>query len=69
MKSRKPLSLQEVKKDFETKGISVRSWAIKNDFKPSLVNSVLSGRVSCRFGKSHRIAVLLGIKEGEIHEN
>lgn len=66
MKTRKMLSAQEVKVNLDKNGMSIRSWAIKNGFTPSLVSGVLSGRIGCRFGKSHKIAVLLGIKEGEI---
>ena len=66
MKAQKILSTQEVKKNLEKSGMSIRSWAIKNGFTPSLVSGVLSGRIGCRFGKSHKIAVLLGIKNGEI---
>lgn len=66
MRTQKILTAQEVKKKLEKNGMSIRSWAMKNGFTPSLVNGVLSGRVGCRFGKSHKIAVLLGIKEGEI---
>lgn len=69
MKARKTLSLQEVKENLNRNGMSVRSWALKNNFTPSLVNNVLKGKVSCRIGLSHKIAVLLGIKDGEIVED
>lgn len=47
-------------------GLSLRSWATANGFSPSMVHAVIAGRVSCRFGKSHQIAVLLGLKDGEV---
>jgi len=57
---------EEVEAHLSRIGISVRGWAIKHGFSPSLVRDVIKGKRSCRFGKSHKIAVLLGIKEGEI---
>lgn len=69
MKARKTLSLQEAKENLDRNGVSIRSWALKNNFTPSLVNSVMKGKVSCRIGASHKIAVLLGIKDGEIDED
>jgi gp16 family phage-associated protein len=65
-------STEERRKHVEQKlsymGLSLRGWAIHHGFNPSLVRSVVEGSVSCRFGISHKIAVLLGLKEGEIIE-
>lgn len=49
-------------------GLSVRGWALNNGFSPQLVRDVIKGKRSCRFGKSHKVAVKLGIKNGEIIE-
>jgi gp16 family phage-associated protein len=57
-----------VEKKLSFMGLSLRGWAIRNGFHPSVVKSVVEGNVSCRFGQSHKIAVLLGLKEGEILE-
>lgn len=57
---------QEVESRLSRAGISVRRWALKHGFSPSLVRDVIEGKRTCRFGKSHKIAVLLGIKDGEI---
>lgn len=65
-------STEERRKHVEQKlsymGLSLRGWAIRYGFNPSLVRSVVEGDVSCRFGISHKIAVLLGLKEGELIE-
>ncbi|KTT72636.1 hypothetical protein [Sphingomonas endophytica] len=43
-------------------GVNISEWARVHGFTVSLVHNVLSGGRSCRFGKSHKIAVALGIK-------
>jgi gp16 family phage-associated protein len=50
-------------------GLSMRGWAIRNGFSPTLVRQVIRGECPARFNKGHKIAVLLGIKEGEILES
>lgn len=55
----------EVRSEFNRIGKPISGWARENGFNPNLVFWVLSGR-PCRHGKSHQIAVLLGLKEGEI---
>lgn len=55
---------QEVREEFNRAGKPINSWAEDNGFKPSLVYEVLSGRKKCIRGKSHKIAVLLGMKLG-----
>jgi gp16 family phage-associated protein len=65
--SRGPIRTPEqVKADFERTGTSVSEWARTHNFHPSLVFEVLEGRVKGHRGKSHKIAVLLGLKEGEV---
>ena len=59
---------QEVREEFSRKGISVAGWARQYGLNPSVVRSVLSGGRKCLFGQSHKAAVLLGLKEGEIIE-
>lgn len=56
----------QVRAEFEASGTAVSDWAAKHGFKPSLVFEVLEGRVKGKRGKGHRIAVLLGLKAGEI---
>lgn len=56
----------DVRKRFNRIGKPVTEWARENGFKPNLVYEILQGRILCKRGKSHRIAVLLGLKDGEI---
>jgi gp16 family phage-associated protein len=55
-----------VRAEFNRIGKPITEWARENGFKHNLVYEVLRGRIKCLRGKSHRIAVLLGMKEGEI---
>lgn len=65
----KPLKTRdEVLADFANKGISIRGWAIANGLVPSVVHSLLKGKLIGRIGKSHQAAVKLGLKHGEIVE-
>lgn len=56
----------DVKREFQRAGISIREWARKNEFDPQAVYGVLNGRFKGGRGKSHRIAVALGLKDGHI---
>ena len=60
---------EEVKDDFLRKGVSIRSWAKHHGINHAIVSGVLNGRLSGRIGESHKAAVLLGIKAGEIVED
>lgn len=51
---------------FRRKGVSVAAWSRANGFNPRLVFEVLSGRKAAHRGASHRIAVMLGIKDGDL---
>ncbi|MDA8254173.1 MAG: DNA-binding protein [Betaproteobacteria bacterium] len=57
---------EEVKATFKHKGISIAQWATANGYSTNLVFEVLSGRKKGDRGQSHKIAVALGLKEGEI---
>lgn len=58
-------SCEDVKAEFDRHGVSIADWARRNGYPPPLVYRVLSGAKPKR-GKSHEIAVLLGIKAGDI---
>lgn len=49
-------------------GMSVAEWSRLNAVPSHLVYRVLNGNSKSLRGVSHKIAVLLGIKDGEIHE-
>lgn len=64
-----PAKLQDparAKAIFETSGWSVAEWARLQGFSTGLVYQVLEGRRKCLRGQSHRIAVALGLKAGEM---
>ncbi|MDR8278396.1 DNA-binding protein [Acinetobacter baumannii] len=57
---------QEVRSELQKRGLSIADWARQNGFTPELVNQVLnSNKIPVR-GKSHQIAVKLGLKDGII---
>jgi len=68
MKTQKIRTIQEVREEFRRKGKSVASWARDNGFPVATVNQVLTGRNAATFGVGHKIAVKLGIKDGEIED-
>lgn len=59
-------TLQQARDDLNKRGENVAQWARKNGFDPEHVRAVLYGRAKGKWGESHKIAVLLGIKDGEI---
>lgn len=65
-KNKKLRTVEDVRQDFARKGISVASWARANGLSPRDVYDVLQQRTKAAYGKSHTIAVLLGMKDGEI---
>lgn len=54
--------------EFDRKGLSIAGWAAKNNFSKTLVYEVLGGYRRCVRGQSHKVAVLLGMKDGVITE-
>lgn len=57
---------EDARRIFDKAGISVAEWARANGFSRVNVHHVLSGKAKCRRGEAHRIAVALGIKDGEL---
>lgn len=56
-------SIEQVRAEFNRTGTSISHWARENNFPPTLVYQILSNtRIPVR-GKSHLIAVKLGIKK------
>lgn len=56
----------QVRQEFRRRGQTVRAWATQHGFSESLVHEVLSGRKKGCWGQAHQVAVLLGMKDGEI---
>lgn len=57
---------EQARDELKRKGVSISQWAVANNFSVNMVFEVLSGRKKGVRGQSHRIAVKLGLKEGEI---
>ena len=53
---------QQVKAKFQQQGISIAQWAEKNDVDRDIVYRILNGRSVGLRGKTHEVAVKLGIK-------
>jgi len=64
--SRNVRTPQEVRQEFERKGLSIAKWASANGFNPNLVSDLLAGRKKGIRGQAHKIAVALRLKRGEI---
>lgn len=59
-------SREDILLDLSNKGISIAELSRQIGYDRMTVYSVLHSDRPCRFGKSHKIAVALGIKSGEI---
>lgn len=57
---------QEVRSELQKRGLSIADWARQNGFTPELVHQVLNSNRAPVRGKSHEIAVKLGLKDGII---
>jgi gp16 family phage-associated protein len=68
MKPRSTRTAQQIRTEFQRKGISIGSWADQHGFSRASVNQVLTGRNAATMGTGHKIAVMLGLKDGEIVE-
>ena len=71
MKQRRPLKTpQQARDEFASKGLSIAQWAAEHKLNKNIVYDLLAGnaRRKCLRGQSHRAAVLLGIKHGELVE-
>ena len=59
-------SANQVRKEFEEAGISYAAWAREHKTSRVLVYQVLAGVKKGLRGESHRVAVLLGLKNGRL---
>lgn len=60
-----PARREQVRHEFRASGRSLRSWSTENGFNPKIVQAVLNGNRKALRGKSHEIAVALGLKDVE----
>lgn len=56
----------EVREEFLRNGLAISEWARAHGFSVQLVYQVIAGRKRCKRGKSHEIAIRLGLKAGQI---
>lgn len=63
---KKARTAEEVKADFQRRGVPISRWAIENGLQPKTVFHLLSGRSPALRGDAHKAAVLLGMKDGVI---
>ena len=61
-------TVEEVRTELSRRGITVADWAKTHRVNPETVRGILLGRIRGRNGEAHRVAVLLGVKDGEIAE-
>lgn len=59
---------EEILEEIDRKGLSINKLAKSIGCAPSTVAGVLHGKRGTRIGEGHRVAVLLGLKKGEIAE-
>lgn len=62
-------TIEEVRTEMARRGETAARWAKKHAVSAETVRGVPLGRIKGRNGEAHKIAVLLGIKEGEIVED
>lgn len=56
------------RRTLDRSGTNISEWANRHGFSPKLVHAILQGRRRCARGQSHRIAILLGLKDGELDD-
>ncbi|MDD5297544.1 MAG: DNA-binding protein [Rhodocyclaceae bacterium] len=59
---------EEVRADFERRGVNVSKWARDHGLTRQAVFDVINGKTKGKRGNAHKAAVLLGIKDGVIEE-
>lgn len=59
----------EVRAEFARTGQSISAWARANGVQVNTVYAILDGKKKGLRGEAHKVAVLLGIKNGVIVDN
>lgn len=62
-------TIAEVKAEMWRRGETASDWARKHRVSTETVRGVLCGRIKGRNGEAHKVAVLLGLKDGVIVED
>lgn len=58
----KPLTPDQVKDQFQSRGLTFSQWASDNGYRVNEVYRVINGQSKAKYGKAHEIAVKLGLK-------
>ncbi len=56
----------EVRAELRRRGQTIRGWAAEHGVDERTVHEVLAGRKRGHWGKAHKVAVLLGLKDGVV---
>jgi len=59
-------TIEQVREEFDRTGQTIAGWARQNCVSRDIVNRVLSGELIGKHGEAHKVAVLLGLKDGII---
>lgn len=59
---------KQVIDEMRRKGITVRQWARNKGVSDRTVYGVLRGEKKGNYGEAHKVAVLLGLKEGTVQD-
>lgn len=62
MVMKKALTPDQVRERLRSQGKTMSQWAREHDFRLQAVYRVMGGQDKARYGKSHEIAVALGLK-------
>ncbi|HAT2881106.1 MULTISPECIES: DNA-binding protein [Enterobacterales] len=60
------MTAEQVKALFHQRGITFTQWAEEHGYSRNEVYRVLNGYTKAKYGKSHEIAVKLGLKPGNV---
>lgn len=55
-------TIEQVKQEFRTSGTTIADWAKKHGYTPQEVYKVINQQHKGNYGRSHQIAVKLGLK-------
>lgn len=61
-----PERVERARRRIALSGLNMSDWARRNGFSIKLVHEILAGKRPCVRGVSHRIAILLDLKDGKL---
>lgn len=63
-----PFTIDDIRREFRARGLTVTQWASQMGFSRDEVYALLNGRTRGNWGRSHAIAVALGLKTPPISD-